>query len=110
MSYKQILQQRAKKNNAVKLINSLHVSNVILSPALTEKSMKMAEGHPISEKKTYTFYVDTRASKNDVKVACSTMFKVDAEDIRTVSLPAKKRNQRKMVRHALKKAYITLPK
>jgi ribosomal protein L23 len=38
------------------------------------------------------------------------MYKVEVEQVRIVNLIAKGRSQRKIVRLALKKAYITLPK
>ncbi len=110
MSFKQVLQQRAIKNQATKRIGTIHVADVLKSPIMTEKSMKMAEWHEISKKKTYSFYVDTHANKNDISQAIKAMYNISAEKIRIVNLIPKARMRRKLVRPAIKKAYITLAK
>ena len=110
MSFKKILQARAKKATSPKRIGELHIADILKSPVMTEKSMKMAEGHEVSQKKTYSFYVDLLANKNDVSLAIEKMYQVKVEQIRIVNTIPKGRMQRKIVRPALKKAYITLPK
>jgi len=47
---------------------------VIIEPVLTEKSNKMRD----SEQKKYTFKVDSRANKNQVKYAVEKLFQVTA--------------------------------
>jgi large subunit ribosomal protein L23 len=110
MSFKSIIRARAKKATAPKRLGAIHIADILKSPVMTEKSMKMAEWHSISEKKTYSFYVDKAANKNDVALAVTKMYGVEVESIRIVNMIAKGRMQRKVVRAAFKKAYITLPK
>ncbi len=71
---------------------------------ITEKALKMGE------KMTYTFYVDRKATKIDVKTAMKELYGHDVAVVRIINLPDKKRSYgRKFVikRPELKKALVT---
>lgn len=105
MTFKNILQARAKKSTTAKVIKKLSPYGVILSPLVTEKTHKQQE----SDNK-YSFKVHKDANKNDVKQAIEFLYKVHPEGINIVKVVYKGRNQRKLVRKAYKKAIVTLPK
>lgn len=105
MTFKQILQARAKKNTTGKIIKKLSPYGVILSPIVTEKTHKQQE-----ESNKYSFKVHNDANKNDVKQAIEFLYKVHPDGINMVKVVYKGRNQRKLVRKAYKKAIVTLPK
>ena len=62
---------------------------VIKKPLLTEKST-----HLISETNTYTFVVDRRARKDQIKGAVERLYGVKVEDVRTITRKAKQRRLR----------------
>ena len=68
--------------------------DVIKYPLSTEKAVRLME----SENKLL-FIVDNKASKNDVKDAIESIFKVKVEKVNTLILPS-----------GMKKAYIRLAK
>lgn len=103
MTFKQILQARAKKNTTGKVIQKVSPYGVILSPIVTEKTHKLQE----SENK-YSFKVHKDANKTDIKQAIEFLYKVTPEGINMVNVVYKGRNQRKLVRKAYKKAIVTL--
>lgn len=105
MTFKQILQARAKKNITGKVIKKLSPYGVILSPIVTEKTHKLQE-----ESNKYSFKVHNDANKNDVKQAIEFLYKVHPDSINMLKVVYKGRNQRKLVRKAYKKAIVTLPK
>ena len=105
MTYKQTLQQRAKKNTATKAVKKFSLYGVILSPIITEKTHKQQE----SENK-YCFKIHADANKNDVKEAVQHIYKVTPEKVNVVNVCFKWRNNRKLVRSAYKKAVVTLAK
>jgi len=105
MTFKQILQARAKKSTTAKVIQKLSPYGVVLAPLITEKSHKQQE-----ENNSYSFKVHKDANKNDVKQAIEFLYKVHPLSIRVINVVYKGRNQRKLVRKAYKKAIITLPK
>jgi large subunit ribosomal protein L23 len=84
----------------------MHVYDIIKRPIVTEKSNAQADNS-----KQYTFEVDTRANKIQVKDAVETAFSVRVLEVNIVNIPAK------MVRYgrlrvtkkpAYKKAVVTL--
>lgn len=81
---------------------------VILSPVITEKSLRMAK-----EENSFTFYVDPRADKREIKEAIEAAYEVTVKDLKTVRVPGKtKRTGRKRMPTASndrKKAIILLP-
>lgn len=60
-------------------------SNIILRPRITEKSGIMSEAANV-----YTFEVAKNATKDTVASAIKTLYKVTAEKVRIINLPAKK--------------------
>ncbi len=59
---------------------------IIKAPVVTEKSATLAENN------TYSFYVDVKANKTEIKDAIEKIFKVTVEEVRTINVhPRKKR-------------------
>ena len=83
----------------------MHVYEVIKRPIDTEKTRYQAEDGK------YTFEVDRRATKQQVKEAVERIFDVEVLSVNTVNMPAKRgRYGRRMVtrKPAWKKAIVTL--
>jgi large subunit ribosomal protein L23 len=80
---------------------------VIIRPIDTEKTRYQA-----SELGQYTFEVDRRANKIEVKQAIKAIFGVDVVAVNVMNVPAKvirRHGRRRVVRHpAWKKAVVTL--
>jgi large subunit ribosomal protein L23 len=80
---------------------------VIIRPIDTEKTRYQA-----SELGQYTFEVDRRANKIEVKRAVEAIFEVDVVAVRVMNMPAKatnRRGRRRVVRRSpWKKAMVTL--
>lgn len=77
----------------------------IIKPVVTEKALKMGD------KMSYTFYVRSRATKVDVKIAIKELYGKDVATVRMARNPAKTRGGRGRVitkRQSLKKAIVTL--
>lgn len=84
----------------------MHVYEVIKRPVITEKSFDAADFD-----NQYTFEVDMRANKHEIRDAVETAFKVSVLDVRVMVMPAKtgRRGRRKVVRKPeWKKAVVTL--
>lgn len=84
----------------------MHVYQILKRPIVTEKSNAQADAA-----RQYTFEVDQRANKLQIKDAVETAFNVSVVAVRIVSVPAKKgRYGRLMVtkKPASKKAVVTL--
>ncbi len=84
----------------------MHVYEVIKRPIITEKSYDAADFA-----NQYTFEVDTRANKHQIRDAVETAFKVSVIGVRVMKMPAKTgmRGRRKVVRKSTwKKAVVTL--
>ncbi len=84
----------------------MHVYDVLKRPIVTEKSNAQADAA-----RQYTFEVDQRANKIQVKDAVETAFNVKVTNVRIVSIPAKRgRYGRTSVikKPAIKKAVVTL--
>jgi large subunit ribosomal protein L23 len=83
----------------------MHVYEVIKRPIDTEKTRYQAEDGK------YTFEVDRRANKQQVKEAVEQIFDVEVLSVNTMNMPAKRgRYGRRMVtrKPAWKKAIVTL--
>lgn len=83
----------------------MHVYEVIKRPIDTEKTRYQAEDGK------YTFEVDRRAKKQQVKEAVEQIFDVEVLSVNTMNMPAKRgRYGRRMVtrKPAWKKAIVTL--
>ncbi len=79
--------------------------DTLIRPVVTEK----ATGQ--SAKLTYTFWVNRKATKIDIKLAMKEIYGVDVASVRVAISPSKKKAIRKSVidkRSAMKKAFITL--
>jgi len=82
----------------------MKIFDVIKRPVITEKSTRAQENNK------YSFDVNTKASKCDIRRAVEDIFKVTVEEVRTVSMPSKfKRVGRNTGRTSpWKKAIVTL--
>lgn len=80
-------------------------TDVIKGPLITEKLDKLREKY-----RAYSFLIDRRANKHDIKHAVESLFKVHVEDVRTLIQRGKiKRIGRSMgKRPNFKKAIVTL--
>jgi len=105
MTFKHILQARAKKNTTAKVIKKVSPYGVILWPLVTEKTHKQQEAT-----NKYSFKIHKDANKNDVRQAVEFLYKVHPEGINIINVVYKGRNQRKLVRKSYKKAIVTLGK
>ncbi len=78
---------------------------IIRRPIITEKSMGLVE-----KKMQYTFEVDKRANKIEIKKAIEVLFKVDVAAVNTINVDkkAKKVGKYEGFKPAYKKAIITL--
>ncbi len=103
MTYKQILQARAKKTVATKAIKKFGPYDIIIAPLMTEKSHKEQADH-----NKYSFKVHAESNKNDVKQAIEFLYRVTPLDINIVNVVFKGRSSKKLVRKAYKKAVVTL--
>jgi large subunit ribosomal protein L23 len=84
----------------------MHVYDVIKRPVMTEKSNLQGDLN-----NQYTFEVDQRANKMQVKDAVETVFNVKVDSVRMVSVPAKLGRYGRVVvtkKKAWKKAIVTL--
>ena len=85
----------------------MNYHDIIIRPVLTEKSYDMIGA------KTYTFIVDKRANKTEVKQAVEAVFPgVEVEKVNVVNKMGKIKRQGRYEgrRPATKKAYVTLKK
>lgn len=83
----------------------MNYHDIIIRPVLTEKSYDMIGS------KTYTFIVDKRANKTEVKQAVEAVFPgVEVEKVNVVNRMGKLKRQGRYEgrRAATKKAYVTL--
>ena len=76
----------------------------IIKPVVTERSMENMES------KRYTFKVDTRANKSEIKKAVETIFGVKVKQVNTMNITGKKKRMGANVgkRPDWKKAIVTL--
>ena len=78
--------------------------DIIIKPVVTERSMENMES------KRYTFKVDTRANKSEIKKAVETIFGVKVKQVNTMNITGKKIRMGANVgkRPDWKKAIVTL--
>lgn len=84
----------------------IHLYDVIKRPVVTEKTNIMAD-----DQRQYTFEVDVRANKIQVKEAVELIFDVTVEKVATMVMPAKRGRRGARVyqrKKAWKKAIVTL--
>ncbi len=66
----------------------MHVYDILKRPVVTEKSTAQGE-----DQNQYTFEVDRRANKMQVKDAVETAFNVTVTNVRIINIPAKMGHQ-----------------
>jgi len=78
--------------------------DLIRRPVITEKATSLRDGN------TYTFRVDPRANKVQIRQAVESIFDVHVESVRTVNMPRKPKRQGFFQGRtaAWKKAYVKL--
>jgi len=84
----------------------MHVYDVLKRPVVTEKTTRQA-----TKANQYTFEVDRRANKLQVKDAVETVFNVSVTHVRVVNIPAKQGRYGRLLvtkKPAWKKAVVTL--
>lgn len=84
----------------------MHVYDVIKRPVVTEKSNLQAEVN-----QQYTFEVDRRANKMQVKDAVETAFNVTVMEVNIINVPPKKGRYGRLIvtkKPGFKKAVVTL--
>jgi len=88
--------------------SKLNIYQVILSPVLTEKAIRLMNQHKL---KKYVFKVHKKATKNDIKEAVEKIFNVKVEKVNTINIPQKLKHFRyryNYFRPSYKKAVVTL--
>ncbi len=105
MTFKEILQKRAKKNSSVKAIKKFSPYDIVIAPMITEKTYKQQESV-----NKYYFKIHKDANKNDIRDALIYLYKVTPLKINVVNVVFKSRGQKKLIRRSYKKAIITLNK
>ena len=88
------------------MANELHLFDVIRRPVITEKANFV--GDILNQ---YTFEVDVRANKIQIREAIEIIFEVDVERVNTIVMPAKRgqRGRKKYIRRSKwKKAIVTV--
>lgn len=60
--------------------------DIIKAPIVTEKSAKLAQ-----ENNTFTFSVDVRANKTQIKQAIEKIFNVEVESVNTINVKPRKK-------------------
>ncbi len=80
---------------------------IIKAPIITEQSTKMIEAS-----NTYTFKVDKKANKIEIKNAIEEIFKVNVLRVNTLNVRRKfkRMGQHQGFKSAYKKAYVTIAK
>jgi large subunit ribosomal protein L23 len=83
---------------------SLSVFDVIRAPVITEKSTIATENNQ------YTFKVATDSTKQDIKIAVETLYKVKVEKVNTINVKGKVKRFRGRIgkRNDVKKAIVRL--
>lgn len=78
--------------------------DILRQPRISEKSMSLTEGNK------YTFVVDPRANKTEIKQAVEQIFKVKVLKVNTIRVKGKQVRRRNTVgrKPEIKKAIVTL--
>ena len=88
-----------------------HITDVLVKPLITEKTNKSSE-----KLGQFSFVVDMKADKEQIKKAIETMYNVSVANISTLRMPAKDKTKftnkglSKGTKSAYKKAVVTLKK
>src|SRR5512132_3005769 len=62
--------------------------DILIAPVVSEKS------YGLLDENKYTFLVDPKANKTEIKIAVETIFKVRVTSVNTINRPGKKRRTR----------------
>jgi large subunit ribosomal protein L23 len=83
---------------------NLNHNDVLIKPLITEKNTMLGALNK------YTFKIDPRANKTQVKKAVETIFKVDVTKVNTITVPPKQRRVGRSVGMSApwKKAVVTI--
>lgn len=83
----------------------MNFTDVLISPILSEKSVTIKD-----KENRYTFRVNPKANKSEIKKAVETLFKVKVSAVRTATLPGKlhKVGRYEGYRSDWKKAMVTV--
>lgn len=78
--------------------------DIIIAPVVSEKS------YGLMEQNVYTFFVDTKANKTQIKIAVEEIFGVKVASVNTLNREGKRKRSRSGFgrRKATKRAYVTL--
>ncbi|MBU4533912.1 MAG: 50S ribosomal protein L23 [Eubacteriales bacterium] len=78
--------------------------DILIKPMITEKSTSLLEGNK------YTFQVDPRSNKSEIKRAVEELFKVKVLDVHTLRVKGKLKRRRNAIGRTpeKKKAIVTL--
>ena len=82
----------------------MNVNEILIKPLITEKNTMLGQFGK------YTFKIDRRANKTQVKEAVESIFKVDVTAVNTISVPPKSRRVGRTsgMSQPWKKAIVTL--
>jgi len=83
---------------------NLKYLDVIKAPVITEKAGMAAQNNQ------YSFYVDPKSNKTEIKLAVEKMFKVNVVDVRVINVHPKKRRVGRYtgLTNRKKKAIVTI--
>ena len=85
------------------------LKTILIKPLITEKAEMLSE-----DKNQFSFIVDKRANKVEIRKAVESMYSVNVQSVNTLIMPAKQKNRStrsgvlKGRKSAFKKAIITL--
>ena len=85
-------------------INRKHARDILIAPVVSEKS------YGLLDEGKYTFIVDPRSNKTEIKIAVEEIFGVKVDSVHTMNRPGKARRTRFGVgkRKDTKRAIVTL--
>ena len=85
-------------------INRKHARDILIAPVVSEKS------YGLLDEGKYTFIVDPRSNKTEIKIAVEEIFKVKVASVNTLNRPGKTRRTRFGMgkRKDTKRAIVTL--
>ena len=61
--------------------------DIIIAPVITEKSATLSQ----ESERVFSFYVDPRSNKTEIKLAIEKIFNVTVEEIRTINVHPKRK-------------------
>jgi len=101
MKLSHLHRRRAVKSLQVSALKQHDAHFILIKPLMSEKA------YQLSTQGTYVFKVHQKANKNDVKIAFNALYDKMPVSVNIACMPTKHRFNR-VVKHAYKKAMITL--